>query len=124
MVRKDPVTEEMHQRVQTRDASFVKLMLAEAGLPELAIARFFWTHPICVAPWLDSSEWGTCWGRSTLDHVKAEPRMGKRAESDEGHLVSLCEAHTENGIRAGYQWNTAHRPELRLYLRDINAPVN
>lgn len=42
--------------------------------------------------------------------------MGVRAPSDEAHLVTLCESHTEAGARAGYQWNTAHRPELRVYL--------
>lgn len=28
--------------------------------------------------------------RLTLEHVKDEPRMGKRAPSDEQHLVALC----------------------------------
>ncbi len=46
----------------------------------------------------------------TLDHVKDEPMMGKRAPSDERHLVSLCWHHHLDG------WATAHRPELRAYL--------
>jgi hypothetical protein len=64
---------------------------------------------------------GPCWGKLTLDHVKTEPRMGRRAPSDPSHLASLCEGHTENGMRAGFQWNTANRPLLRWYLRSLCA---
>jgi len=70
----------------------------------------------CIAPVVDRSQLGMCFGRSTLDHIKDQPRMGVRATSDEAHLVALCEAHTEAGARAGFQWNTSHRPELRVYL--------
>jgi hypothetical protein len=56
-----------------------------------------------------------CYGRLTLDHVKDQPRMGKRAPSDPQHLVSLCENHhIWNG------WATSHRPELREYLRSVS----
>jgi hypothetical protein len=51
-----------------------------------------------------------CQGRLTLDHVKDQPRMGRRAPSDMAHLVTLCWHHHLDG------WATAHRPELRLYL--------
>lgn len=52
----------------------------------------------------------------TLDHVKDEPMMGRRAPSDEGHLVTLCwEAHVNTG------WATSHRPELRAYLAQKRA---
>ena len=54
-----------------------------------------------------------CGGRLTLDHVKDQPRMGKRAPSDERHLVTLCEQHhLWNG------WATSHRPALRAYLAE------
>lgn len=70
----------------------------------------------CVAVLLGASS-GDCRGRLTLDHVKDEPRMGKRAPSDEWHLVAMCEAHhLWNG------WATAHRPELRAYLRGFTPP--
>lgn len=83
----------------------------------------------CVAPALGATD--TClgkWGgpaiatlipltyyRSalTLDHVKEAPRMGKRAPSDAAHLVVLCWHHHMDG------WATAHRPELRSYLREV-----
>lgn len=46
----------------------------------------------------------------TLDHVKDEPMMGKRAPSDRKHLATLCWHHHLDG------WATAHRPELRSYI--------
>lgn len=51
-----------------------------------------------------------CAGRLTLDHVKDQPRMGKRAPSDLQHLVTLCWHHHLDG------WATSHRPDLRAYL--------
>lgn len=75
----------------------------------------------CVAPFIDDS-CGPCSGRLTLDHVQSGGgRMGKRAPSDREHLVSVCSAHMEYGARAGHQWNTAHRSELRAYLERVNA---
>lgn len=57
-----------------------------------------------------------CAGRLTLDHVKDQPRMGKRAPSDVRHLVAICRGHH---IDTG--WATSHRPELREYLRNVNG---
>lgn len=56
-----------------------------------------------------------CGGRDTLDHVRDQPMMGKRAPSDPQHLVVVCEAHH---IWTG--WATSHRPELRAYLASFN----
>lgn len=103
---KDPVSESTRKYVMTRD----QLRMIVSGIPLREI------RVVCVAPLLDPSQSGKCWGRSTLDHVKSEPRMSKRAPSDDRHLVTLCEGHTENGAKAGYQWNTANRPLLREYL--------
>lgn len=69
----------------------------------------------CVAPRLGGSVMD-CGGRDTLDHVKDQPRMGKRAPSDMAHLVTLCEQHH---LWTG--WATSHRPELREYLRAVSA---
>lgn len=71
----------------------------------------------CVAPRLGA---GTpCWGRITEDHVKDEPRAGVRATSDKFHLVSVCQGHSEDGRKAGYQWNTSK--EGRAAERDYLA---
>lgn len=93
---KDPVTPELRIRILKRDGG-------------------------CVAPQVDSQQWGTCFGRLTLEHVKSELRMGRRAPSDEGHLVTLCEGHTEAGARAGRSWNTmkTSRSMVRAYLRGL-----
>jgi hypothetical protein len=89
---RDPVTPELRQAVLERDRG-------------------------CLAPMLDPmveswSDW--CSGRLTLDHVREQPMMGKRAPSDMAHLVTLCwHHHLETG------WATSHRPELRAYLESV-----
>jgi hypothetical protein len=74
----------------------------------------------CMAPRLGGSAMD-CWGRLRIEHVKSEPRMGLRAESDPEHLMALCEGHTEPGMRAGYVWATANREACRAYLRTVTA---
>ncbi|MBE3073141.1 MAG: hypothetical protein IMZ67_09215 [Acidobacteria bacterium] len=89
--RRDPVTPEMALDVFTRDGGCVAVRLGEPP--------------------------ASCAGRLTLDHVHEEMGIGKRrAKSDRAHLVALCEGHTERGAKAGRQWNTAHRADLRAYL--------
>ena len=87
-MRRDPVTPDLAVAVIERDQGCVAVLLGE--------------------------EPSTCGGRLTLDHVKDEPRMGKRAPSDMAHLVTVCEWHH---IWSG--WATSHRPELREYLRSV-----
>jgi hypothetical protein len=89
--RSDPVTPATYDTVMKRDKS-------------------------CLAPVLDPSQSGKCWGGWSLDHVKDYPRMGKRAPSDPGHLVVLCMNHH---VWTG--WATGHRPLLREYLRMVNG---
>ena len=97
-MRADPVTANLRLQVLTRDGG-------------------------CIAPLLGGSV-HDCFGRLTLEHVKDELRMGKRAPSDLAHLVTLCEGHTEPGRRAGYQWNTdkANRAKVRAYLHLVPVP--
>jgi len=92
-------------------------MRPDAVSPELALAVLR-RDGGCVAVTL-SEDPSTCGGRLTLDHVKDQPRMGKRAPSDAAHLVSLCWTHHFDG------WATSHRPELREYLRSFeHDPVD
>ena len=74
----------------------------------------------CVAPRLGGSAMD-CWGRNRLEHVKDEPRMGRRAPSDPAHLVTLCSGHTEEGMKAGYVWCTdrTNREAMRAYLAGV-----
>lgn len=114
--RVDPVTPEVAAEVQQRDARMTYRWYLELGLVERQIRALMMRRPLCVAAILDPRELESCSGRSTLDHVKTEPRMGLRAPSDPQHLVSLCEFH-HLGSRGGSNWATAHRPALREYLR-------
>lgn len=96
MTHNDPVTPELHAEVLMRDGG-------------------------CMAPHLGATD--ACrdrWGNDQptefeLDHVKDQPRMGKRAPSDADHLVTLCHHHHQGG------WATANRPLLRSYLRHVEA---
>lgn len=76
----------------------------------------------CMAPRLGGSAMD-CWGRNRIEHVKAEPRMAKRAEPRMDRLLTLCEGHTEPGMKAGYVWATdkANRERCREYLRTVTA---
>jgi hypothetical protein len=98
-------------------------MRADAVTPELALAVLT-RDSGCVAPRLGGS-FMDCWGRNRIEHVKAEPRMGKRAEPRLDRLVTLCEGHTEPGMRAGYVWATArdNREAMRAYLRTLYPDV-
>lgn len=87
-MRRDPVTTQVWSAVLRRDGGCIA---ARLGAPTV------------------------CRGRMTLDHVKDQPMMGKRAPSDLAHLVSLCYHHHLDG------WATSHRPELRAYLGDISG---
>ena len=70
----------------------------------------------CLAPRLGGSMMD-CWGRLRIEHVKREARMGRRGEL----LGTLCEGHTEPGMRAGYVWCTdrTNRERMRRYLLDL-----
>lgn len=71
-----------------------------------AVALFVLTRDAgCIAPRLGGTVMD-CWGRNRLEHVKAEPRMSSRAPSCPCALLTLCEGHTEPGMRRGYVWAT------------------
>lgn len=73
----------------------------------------------CLAPRLGGSSMD-CFGRLRIEHVKVDQRMGKRGEL----LGTLCEGHTETGMRAGYVWATdaRNREAMREYL--LSLPAN
>lgn len=52
--------------------------------------------------------------RLSLEHVKDEGMMGKRAPSDPQHLIALCH-------RANFEVpSRVHRTAMRAYLRAVN----
>jgi hypothetical protein len=92
----DPVTPDLRRRVLLRDKGCVAAALG-------------FKH-VCRDTWGNVHQ-PTDLDRLTLDHVNDHPMLGKRAPSDEQHLVSLCAfAHF-----AG--WATSHRDVEREYLR-------
>lgn len=91
--------------------------------PELRLALFE-RDKQCIAPLVDR-DCGPCSGRLTVEHVKAQLRTGRRAPSRLASMVSLCSGHTEDGRKAGYQWNTAkgNRALVRAYLESFEEAV-
>ena len=90
--------------------------------PQVALAVFQRDNG-CVAPRLGGTTFD-CWGRNRIEHVQdGGGRMGRRAASDMAHLVTLCEGHTEPGMKAGYVWATdrENRERCREYLRMVSA---
>jgi hypothetical protein len=104
------MTEAMADYVLTRDAVLVRERLGRDAI-------------VCLAPLAGGSR-ADCWGRTIIEHIKDESRMAVRAESDDPrHLASLCQGHTEDGRKAGYQWNTAteNRAAMRDLMREIET---
>jgi len=69
---------------------------------------FYWPwrkrqRVICIVPVIDPSNPYPCGGKQEVDHVKDQPRMGKRAPDDREHLVAMCQNH-----------NTWHPPRKEL----------
>lgn len=126
MTRKDPVTPDIYEAVIARDKylrylRLLRLYDIEQGNEKESMDM--WreaSRNFCVAQTVDPLGSGPCSGRITLDHVHlhAGGTKGKRAPSDEQHLVSLCEGH-HLVSKAGRIWATANRPALREYLRII-----
>jgi hypothetical protein len=87
----------------------------DAVSPTLALTVFA-RDGGCLAPRLGGTA-HDCWGRLRIEHVKREPRMGKRGDL----LGTLCEGHTEPGMRAGYVWctNAENRQRMRDYLLSL-----
>lgn len=57
-----------------------------------------------------------CSGRLTIEHVKTEPMMGKRAPSDKFHTVLACMGHN-----LGWCLTTAAKDAERAYLRRVEG---
>lgn len=116
------MTPEVAELVFARDARQVWLLSGDGMRSGVPLQRFWTRRIICIAPVLDPQQSGRCWGRTTIEHVKDELRMGLKATSDPAHLVSLCQGHTEDGRVAGHQWNSTreNRAKVRGYLRRFN----
>ena len=72
---------------------------------------------ICVAPLIDSSQWGLCSGEMTRHHVHRHTggTKGKRPETTMETVVIVCQHHH---LRTS--WATSHLPETRTYIKEAN----
>jgi hypothetical protein len=111
---------ELQTQVQRRDATMSAAKLRER-LDPLTAARMASQGDLPCVAWVIEGGPITCAGPRTLDHIKDDARMGVKAPDDVYHLVTLCAFHSEAGMTAGFQWNTANRPALRKYLAEVNA---
>ena len=92
----DRVLPEVHAAVLRRDGRCVA-----AALDRSHVCRDRWAHE--HAP--------TAMGLLTVEHVKDEPMLGRRAPSDPSHMVALC--FSANAVE---HWGSANRRLLRAYL--------
>jgi hypothetical protein len=129
MPHKDPVTPDVYDEVIKRDQvhRFANLIGIFRINPDTDFQGLIemWEEAKqnpCIAPMLDPLDSGACLGRLTLDHVHrhAGGTKGKRAASDEQHLVTLCALHhLGEGDKGGRIWATANRMLVRAYLNAI-----
>lgn len=97
---RDRVTPELHEAVIRRDGA---CLLSKIEPDHVCRDQWGHSHP---------PDW---WKRLTVEHVKDQPRMGKRAPSDMAHLVALCYA-ANVGVPSKSQ-----REAFRAYLRAVEA---
>lgn len=75
------------------------------------------SHPVvCVVPILDPTNRSKCGGKQTVEHVKDQLMMGKKAPDDEFHLLACCMNHNS--------WNPPSkvlRQKMRTRLRELRA---
>ena len=109
----------MNRTTPLRRTGPIKKRARKDSVPAKLALAVFARDRGCLAPQLSGAiEAQSCWGRLRIEHVKEAPRMGVRAEPRMDRLATLCEGHTEPGMKAGYVWCTAkeNRELLRAYL--------
>lgn len=97
------VTRAIRDAVFARDKGCVLARL----LPDTHECRNMWGRPMLPTD--------TQVGALTLEHVKSDLAMGKRAPSDMAHLVVLCYG-SNIGVPSKYE-----RGLMRSYLQTVNA---
>ena len=76
----------------------------------------------CLAPRLaraNGQDIDPCNGRLTIEHVKFESRIGRRAESDKFHCLLLCLHHNLT-----WALTTEHKNWERDYLRRVEGEAD
>jgi hypothetical protein len=101
----------IYDAVLERDRLMTLEQIIPPGMATEWLARSPW---VCVARLLGVSD--RCSGEMERDHVHehAGGTKGKRAPTTMDTLVILCHHHHQDG------WATAHRPEIREYIKTAN----
>ena len=71
----------------------------------------------CKAPALGATD--PCFGRLTIEHVKFESMVGKRAPSDKWHTLILCLSHN-----TGWALLSASKAAEREYLSRVEGAAD
>jgi hypothetical protein len=109
-----PITSLLRERVIRRDAEAIWLVSEERIHHGVTLRKFLASpRPICLMRLFDPRGSAMCSGRTTLDHVKDQPMMGKKAPDDEWHLTALCLYHN-----SFVPPSRAFRTFQRAYLAD------
>jgi hypothetical protein len=117
-----PITALLRETVFMRDAKAIWEWSEERIHHHLTFKEFLAQRrrrPLCLVELLDPPASARCSGRSTLEHVKDQLRMGKKAPDDEQHLVILCEFHNV--------WSPPSkvlREKIRWYLANAYAATS
>jgi hypothetical protein len=90
----------------------MKRKARKSDVPEWLFGYLMGRDRGCKAPALGATD--PCSGRLTIEHVKSESRMGKRAESDPAHTLLLCLGHN-----TGWALYAASKDAEREYLRRV-----
>jgi hypothetical protein len=108
---------QVYDQVRERDLWMIYLDLTKSGGTILGYETWKATARACVAPLIDSSQWGNCSGEQTFDHVweHAGGTKGKRPPTTLQTVACVCQNH-----HLWTNWITAHRPEERTYIKEAN----
>ena len=99
-MKRDPVTPDMRERILDRDGACLMWKMDNDHQ----------CRDIFGTPHAPNDR-----GRLTLEHVKSELMLGRRAPSDERHLVALCGA-VNNRVPSKVE-----REAFRAYLARVNG---
>ena len=113
------VSRELRDHVIERDAVACWYWSEDRVHHDVTFRKWRASHRVvCIVPLIDPYNPHQCGGKQEVDHVKDQPRMGKRAPDDEFHLVAMCQNHnTWSPPRRELRW--AEREYLKSHAQGI-----
>jgi hypothetical protein len=89
----------------------------KSDVPDWLFGYLLARDRICKAPALGATD--PCFGRLTIEHVKFESMVGKRAPSDKFHTLLLCLGHN-----TGWALLAASKAAEREYLSRVEGAAD